>query len=105
MPRFWDRFPAAQRAYKAMIELNATSIDGIDLNYTLEGDEVDVGHDGQKATMPTTSKRAAVSPSVQVNEIGGNVFWNLNYMWIKHIAHPDTCSSLLASMSLRHRPP
>ncbi len=98
MPRFWDRFPGTQRAYKAMIELNATSIDGIDMAYTLDAQDVEIGHDGQMASMPTLTKRTAVSPSVTLNEVGGNVFWNLNLMWLKHISHPDTTASLLASL-------
>lgn len=98
MPRFWDRFPATQRAYKAMIELNATTIDGIDMNYTMDFGDVEIGHDGQMASMPLLTKRAAVNPSVALNEVGGNIFWNLNYTWLKHISHPDTTASLLASL-------
>lgn len=98
MPKFWDRFPAAQQMYKSYIELNAKSIDGIDLNYTLEFGDVEIGHDGQTASMPLKTKRAAVSPSVTLNEGQGNTFWNLNYMWLKHISHPDTCASLLSAM-------
>lgn len=98
MPKFWDRFPATQAAYKSMIELNATSIDGIDLNYTLEFSDVEAGHDGQMASMPIKTKRSPVNPSVTVNEVGGNLFWNLNYLWLKHISHPDTCASLLSAI-------
>lgn len=99
MPRFWDRFPATQQMYKSYIELNANSIDGIDLNYTLDFDDgIQVGHDGQNTSMPLKTKRAGVSPSVSLNDGLGNTFWNLNYLWLKHISHPDTCSSLLSAM-------
>ena len=98
MPRFWDRFPATQRAYKSMIELNASNIDGIDLNYTLEFGDVEAGQDGQMASMPLKTKRAPVSPSITLNEIGGNLFWNMNYLWLKHINHPDTNASLLSAL-------
>lgn len=98
MPRFWDRLPMTQRQYKSMIELNAVTIDNIDLNYQLDFGDVEAGQDGQMASMPLKTKRAPVSPSVTMNDIGGNVFWNLNYLWLKHINHPDTNCSLLSAL-------
>lgn len=98
MPRMWDKFPKTQQAYKSMVELNAITIDNIDLNYQMDFGDVEAGHDGQMASMPIKTKRAPVSPSITLNDIGGNVFWNLNYLWLKHISHPDTCCSLLSAI-------
>lgn len=98
MPRMWDRFPVTQQQYKSMIEMNASSIDGIDLNYQMEFGDVENGHDGQMASMPLMTKRSPVTPSVTLNDTGGNMFWNMNYMWMKHMAHPDTCASLLSAL-------
>jgi hypothetical protein len=97
-PRMWDRFPKVQQTYKAMIELHAKSIDGIDIGYTEEFDDTQIGHDGQSASMPLQTKRNPVNPSVTVDDITGNLFWNLNYLWLKHINHPDTCASLLSAL-------
>lgn len=97
-PRMWDRFPKIQQAYKSLIELHAKSIDGIDIGYVEEFDDTQIGHDGQSASMPLQTKRNPVNPSVTVDDICGNLYWNLNYLWLKHINHPDTCASLLSAL-------
>lgn len=98
MPRFWDRFPRLQQNYKSAIELHAKSIDGIDIGYTEEFDDTQIGHDGQSASMPLHTKRNPVNPSVTVDDNYGNLFWNMNYLWLKHMNHPDTCASLLSAL-------
>lgn len=97
MPRMFDRFPAFIRQYKSMIEMNSINIDNIDMNYQMEFGDVEVGHDGQTAGMPLMTKRSPITPSVTMND-AGNMFWNMNYTWMKFISHPDTTASLLSAL-------
>lgn len=97
-PTMFDPLPAVQQAYKSIIELHAKSIDGIDIGYVEEFDDTQIGHDGQSASMPLQTKRNPINPSVTADDIHGNLFWNLNYLWLKSINHPDTSTSLLSAM-------
>src|SRR5574344_2858757 len=97
-PTMWDSFPELQSALKALFELHARGVDGIDFGYTEEFSDVLVGHDGQSASMPTVTKRTAVSPSFTWDEIYGNLVWNIHKLWLTHINHPDTTCSLLSSI-------
>lgn len=90
LPKMYDKNTKMLFIMKNMVECYSKSISGIDLNYTVEFDETPVGHDGQVMQFPRKSKRAAVSPSIEYQELIGNPFWNVHRMWITDFADPDT---------------
>lgn len=83
---------------KALVERHTTRIDGIDLQYTLEDATVPSGQDGQELHMPTNARRAAISPSMAMPEIAGNLVWNFFTYWMRLIKDPDTQASSLAGV-------
>ena len=95
VPSMWDRWPKLQEMLVAIMETHAKSITGIDFGYTLETQDVQVGHDGQTMKVPTRTTRSGVNPSVTVQEYPGMPVWNLMRTWMFHIQHPDTNASIL----------
>ena len=89
-PGMFRNVPNFDSILKALVERHAKEISGIDLNYTLEGSETPVGHDGQSIHMPTSSKREQITPTFTWQEITGNLVWNFIKNWITTIKHPDT---------------
>lgn len=96
-PTMWDKYESAKKTLKALFEMHAKSVSGIDFGYTLNFSDILVGHDGQHMSMPTSSTRTAAAPSFTWPEIYGNVVWNLHYKWITEIQHPDTQMSQLSA--------
>lgn len=83
---------------KALIEKHAKSIEGIDLEYTMEFAETPAGHDGQQMSMPTNSKRSPVEPSFTFQEVYGNLVWNFIRNWLLLMKHPDTQASSVGAV-------
>ena len=83
---------------KALVERHTTRIDGIDLQYTLEDATVPSGADGQELHMPTNARRTAISPSMAMPEVTGNLVWNFFTYWMRLIKDPDTQASSLAGV-------
>lgn len=98
LPSMFNSEPAFLSVLKNMIERHARSIDNIDVQYQLEEATVSAGADGQTLAVPTNSRRVAVNPSMQFNEVIGNVVWNVFKTWITSIKDPDTQSSSLSSL-------
>lgn len=90
LPTMYDDNPAAQFYLKNIVESHSKSISGIGLNYTMEFDDVIVGHDGQSISVPKKSKRSPVSPSITYQELLGNPIWELHRKWITDYSDPDT---------------
>jgi len=92
-PSMYDDNPEFARLIKNMVESHATSITGIDLNYSLETQESPLGMDGQMLEQPGKTKRAAISPSFVWPEKIGNLAWNMVRKWIWDMQHPDSNAS------------
>lgn len=97
-PGMFRNVPHFDTILKALVERHAKEISGIDLNYTLEGSETPVGHDGQSIHMPTSSKREQITPTFTWQEITGNLVWNFIKNWITTIKHPDTQAANSAAL-------
>lgn len=97
-PGMFRNVPRFDNILKALVERHAKEISGIDLNYTLEGSETPVGHDGQQIHMPTSSKREQITPTFTWQEITGNLVWNFIRNWITTIKHPDTQAANSAAL-------
>jgi hypothetical protein len=97
-PTMFRQIPHADSILKSLIERHALSISGIDFGYTLESAGVIAGHDGQELQMPTNAKRTAISPSISLPEVQGNLVWRFIKNWICMIRHPDTQASAMAAM-------
>ena len=94
-PQIFDNIPNASECLRALMETHAKSITGIDVNYTVETGETQVGHDGQVLKVPTKTTRAQISPSVTFEEYQGLPVWNLFREWMFAMQHPDTNMSIL----------
>lgn len=105
-PTMWDTyFTTLQKQHKSIWEQHAKSIDGIDFGLTVDPHDLPYGHDGQQYSMPVMSKRTAVNPVVNMDEVVGNLGWGVHYMYIKHLCHPDTCASILSAVRGSGMPP
>lgn len=98
-PTMFQEIPYAISTLKALIERHAQTIDGVDVEYTLEAGQSPLGHDGQQINMPTQSRRTQVNPQFTWREGIGNLVWNFHREWIEMVRHPDTQSSQLAALS------
>lgn len=100
IPTFFNNVHLAPQTIKALFERHAKEVTGIDFGYQLEGAPTPVGQDGQEMHMPTIAKRTAVTPTFTLQEIKGNLIWNLAKTWIEMIKQPDTQASSLAAINL-----
>lgn len=101
-PTMWNNTEEGRilaKTVKALFEVHAKDVSGIDFGYTLNFTDSLIGHDTQNASMPTTSTRSGVSPAFTWTEAYGNVVWNTMYKWIMDIQHPDTQVSYLSSIN------
>ena len=96
-PQIFDNIPNASECLRALMETHAKSITGIDVNYTVETGETQVGHDGQVLKVPTKTTRAQISPSVTFEEYQGLPVWNLFREWMFAMQHPDTNMSAVSA--------
>ena len=98
-PTMWKNNPEIGQMLRALWEVDAESIDGIDFGYTVGVADTIVGHDSQSLKMPTQTARTAVNPSVTWTEKYGNIVWGLHYQWLCAMQHPDTNSSYLSTIA------
>ncbi len=89
-PTMYDKTPAIGKMIKSIIESQAKTISGIDFGYTLETATTIAGNDGQEHEVPVSTKRSAVSPNFTMQEVTGNIIWNMLKTWLWDIHHPDT---------------
>ena len=99
-PSIWDLkgYEYNKAIAKALMERHATSISGIDISYTLNYSDGQIGHDSQVLSTPTNTVRNAVSPSFTFRELKGNLVWNFFKRWLWDINHPDTNASFVAAL-------
>lgn len=100
IPTMFAGIPGAPETLKALVERHAKEITGIEFGLQLEHASVPVGQDGQELSMPTNSKRTAVTPTFTWPELQGNLVWNFIKTWIEMIKHPDTQASMLSATNL-----
>jgi len=81
----------------SLITLHTKTIDGIDFGYTVEEGDGYTLTDGQDVKVPTISKRAAISPTMTMQEVQGNLCWTVFNTWMSMLSHPDTGFSKLSS--------
>ena len=105
-PTMWDNgYVSLQRQHKSLWEQHAKTINGIDFGYQMDEHSLPYGHDGQQFSMPTKNKRTAVTPSISLDEVLGNLSWNIHSLYLRHMCHPDTCASVLSAINENGMPP
>lgn len=97
-PTMFDYIPGLANVMKALIETHTKSIDGIDIQYTMDSGTTPAGQDGQERNVPTNAKRAQVNPQFVFPELNGNLVWNAFRTWMRLIKDPDTQASSLAGI-------
>ena len=95
---FTQYAPDMATILKALIETQSRSIDGIDVQYTIDPGTTPAGQDGQELNVPTNAKRAQVNPQFTLPELSGNLVWNFFRIWQRMIKDPDTQASSLAGL-------
>jgi hypothetical protein len=98
VPTFFTYIPSGPQIFKALFETHMTSMDGIDLTYTMENDGTPVGRDGQQMMVPTKQTRSQLTPTATWAEKIGNVVWNFGRTWMNAIRDPDTQASSMAGI-------
>lgn len=98
-PAMFDNVVGYNDMLQHLFERHATSITGIDLNYTLGTADTPAGRDTQVNKTPTNTARAAVSPSIVWPEITGALIWHMMWFWITSMADPDTGASRIAQIT------
>lgn len=89
-PTIYDNSPAFARMLKTIMETHATSVTGIELQYSVETATSVVGHDGQTIKVPTQVKRTEVNPTFTFPEVTGNLIWEVFNRWAFDLGDPDT---------------
>jgi len=97
-PTMFQYLPGMTDILKALLENHARSIDGIDLQYTIDPGATPAGQDGQELNVPTNAKRAQVNPQFTLPEINGNLVWNFFRLWMRLMKDPDTQAASLAGV-------
>ena len=97
-PTMFDRFTGAADTLKDLVERHARTIEGVDLEYTLETTQTQSGHDGQPFETPKDGRRTPVQPQMTFNEVNGLLVWKFFTDWIRLIVNPDTQGSSLAAL-------
>ncbi len=98
VPTMFTLVDGLQDILKSLIENHTRSIDGVDLQYTMDSGTTPAGQDGQELNVPTNAKRAQVNPQMMLPEINGNLVWNLFRLWMRMMKDPDTQASSLAGI-------
>lgn len=80
---------------KNLVESHAKSITGIDVEYVLNNETGSiVGHDSQSMAVPTKTTRTQQTPSMTMQELSGNIVYEVFTKWMWDISHPDTYVSM-----------
>jgi len=83
---------------KNLVESHAKSITGVDVEYTLNNESGSiVGHDSQNMSVPTKTVRTQQSPAMTMQELSGNIVYEVFTKWMWDISHPDTYASMAGS--------
>ena len=102
-PRFFQLMPDPQKwvdSLKALVELHARSIEGLNAGITLEFDEHPVGGAGEMQSEITDSKRARSEPSFTFVEKYGRPIQTFLQNWIQYGGmDPDTKYALVGTLS------
>ncbi len=89
-PTMYDANPAIGKMMKSLFESHAKTVTGIDFGYTEDVASTIIGNDGQEMEVPISTKRTAVSPNFGMQEVSGNLVWNMTKQWLWDMHHPDT---------------
>lgn len=98
IPTFFKKLKNMPEILKSLVERNTKTITGIDFGYELEVAEGMTLPDGQVVSVPTKTKRTAISPNMTFPEVPGNLVWSFILFWISLINHPDTHFSKMAAL-------
>lgn len=98
VPTFFTYLKYGPEVFKALFETHMTSMDGVNLSYTMETDGTIVGRDGQMMNAPTKQTRSQLAPSCTWGEKNGNVVYNFGRTWMNAIRDPDTQTSTMAGI-------
>lgn len=98
VPEIFRMVPNGAAFFKAWLELNLVSMDGVDPTYSMDVEGVQVGRDGQQMMVPMKQTRAQLTPSTLTNEKVGNVIWNAGRFWFDNMRHIDTQHATLAAL-------
>lgn len=93
LPTMFDGIKGFNNTLKTIYETHLRNFTGIDVEYTLSTEEMPIGNDGQSVKGPSRTNRNAISPSMVMDEVNGNLIWNMHRFWIQQCQHPDTNSS------------
>ena len=81
------------RFLKFLVESHASSITGIDIEYTLETVSSPSGQDSQQYIVPSKTSLTQPSPSFTWDELNNNIIFNFIKNWLFLIRHPKTQTS------------
>lgn len=98
VPTMFQYLPNFPETLKALMEEHTIAMDGVDVEYTTDSDEVPAGQDSQNWAVPTNGKRTPISPSARMYEVNGNLVWNFFTTWQKMCKDPDTQAAALAGV-------
>lgn len=98
VPTFFTYIPSGPQIFKSLFETHMTTMDGVDLTYSMETDGTPVGRDGQQMMVPTKQTRSQLTPTCTWSEKIGNVIYNFGRTWMNAIRDPDTQASSMAGI-------
>lgn len=98
VPGVFNYIPNGVELFKAMLETNMLSMDGLDFQYTMETEGSPVGRDGQQQMVPMRQTRSQISPSGTFPERLGNLNFNIGKFWMDMMHDVDTQAASLAGI-------
>lgn len=102
-PKFFQYMPEPQKwvdTLKAMLEVHARTIEGLNAGITLEFDEHPVGGGGEMHQEVTDSKRARSEPTMTIVDKYGMPFQTFLYQYITYgVMDPDTKFALMNTLA------
>jgi len=109
VPKMFDLLPNAaawKSAVKAMIEVHAKTITGIDSSLTVETAEADLGISGAKFREAVKVTRASTNISITLEEKTGNPFEILLDVWIRYgLEDPELGAPLITRIVKKNKLP
>ena len=98
VPTFFNYIPNGTAIFKALFETHLVSLEGLDINYSMDTDGTPVGRDGQQQMVPTRQQRSQITPTALWPEKIGNAIWNFGRMWFNAMHDIDTQASSFAGI-------